>query len=202
MAVLQAMGTPFEMMVKNGIDGTSVEGATNLPYAIPNQRGAVVIHDTGLRVGYWRSVSHVMNVFANESFIDELAAAYALGGLEGEDRVRFYVLTPRGVFTTQTDREALGEPGAAAVDHDGVPAERTPLVGHGLGAQHPGRGPVGLQRVDDPQLVLRRDAGVDGDVPERRGARGVCERLEFAARDDAGAGGGGSSWAPASSPSC
>jgi hypothetical protein len=29
----------------------------------------------------------------------------------GEDRVRFYVLTPRGVFTTQTDREALGEPG-------------------------------------------------------------------------------------------
>ncbi len=28
-----------------------------------------------------------------------------------EDRVRFYVLTPRGVFTIQTDREALGEPG-------------------------------------------------------------------------------------------
>jgi hypothetical protein len=28
-----------------------------------------------------------------------------------EDRVRFYVLTPRGVFATETDREALGEPG-------------------------------------------------------------------------------------------
>jgi hypothetical protein len=28
-----------------------------------------------------------------------------------EDRVRFYVLTPRGVFTTETDREVLGEPG-------------------------------------------------------------------------------------------
>ena len=28
-----------------------------------------------------------------------------------EDRVRFYVLTPRGVFSTETDREALGEPG-------------------------------------------------------------------------------------------
>jgi hypothetical protein len=28
-----------------------------------------------------------------------------------EDRVRFYVLTPRGVFTTETDRGALGEPG-------------------------------------------------------------------------------------------
>src|SRR5216117_4438523 len=31
-------GTAFEsMMVKNGVDATSVEGAANLPYAIPNQ---------------------------------------------------------------------------------------------------------------------------------------------------------------------
>ncbi|HEX3553123.1 MAG TPA: hypothetical protein VIA62_07835 [Thermoanaerobaculia bacterium] len=29
--------------------------------------------------------------------------------LPGEDRVRFYVLTPRGVFTTETSRQALGE---------------------------------------------------------------------------------------------
>jgi len=35
----------------------------------------VVKHDAGLRVGYWRSVSHFQNAFANEGFIDELAAA-------------------------------------------------------------------------------------------------------------------------------
>jgi hypothetical protein len=29
-----------------------------------------------------------------------------------EDRVRFYVLTPRGVFSIETDREKLGEPGS------------------------------------------------------------------------------------------
>ncbi|HEX4961281.1 MAG TPA: hypothetical protein VF173_10620 [Thermoanaerobaculia bacterium] len=29
--------------------------------------------------------------------------------LPGDDRVRFYVLTPRGVFTTETSRQALGE---------------------------------------------------------------------------------------------
>ncbi len=29
--------------------------------------------------------------------------------LPGPDRVRFYVLTPRGVLTTETGREALGE---------------------------------------------------------------------------------------------
>ena len=49
--------------------------AAIVPYGIPNQRGSVVIHDTGLRVGYWRSVSHALNSFAYESFMDEMASA-------------------------------------------------------------------------------------------------------------------------------
>jgi isoquinoline 1-oxidoreductase subunit beta len=44
-------------------------------YEIPASRHDVVKHDAGLRVGYWRSVSHALNAFANESFIDELAIA-------------------------------------------------------------------------------------------------------------------------------
>ena len=44
-------------------------------YDIPASRHDVVKHDAGLRVGYWRSVSHALNVFANEGFMDELAAA-------------------------------------------------------------------------------------------------------------------------------
>lgn len=44
-------------------------------YEIPNTQHDLVIHDTGMRVGYWRAVSHNMNAFANESFMDELAAA-------------------------------------------------------------------------------------------------------------------------------
>ena len=50
-------GTPFEaMMVKDGIDATSVEGAANLPYAIPNL--AVELHSPtlGVPVLWWRSV--------------------------------------------------------------------------------------------------------------------------------------------------
>jgi isoquinoline 1-oxidoreductase subunit beta len=42
-------------------------------YDIPATKHDVVKHDAGLRVGYWRSVSHAFNAFANESFIDELA---------------------------------------------------------------------------------------------------------------------------------
>ena len=44
-------------------------------YNIPNTQHDLVIIDTGVRVGYWRAVSHNMNAFANESFMDELALA-------------------------------------------------------------------------------------------------------------------------------
>ena len=44
-------------------------------YEIPNTQHDLHITDTGIRVGYWRAVSHNMNAFANESFIDELAAS-------------------------------------------------------------------------------------------------------------------------------
>ncbi len=43
-------------------------------YEVPATRHDTVKHDAGLRVGFWRSVSHHQNVFANESFFDELAA--------------------------------------------------------------------------------------------------------------------------------
>jgi isoquinoline 1-oxidoreductase beta subunit len=69
-------GTPFEaFMVKDGIDDTSVEGAKELPYAIPNLR--VELHTTKLAVPtlWWRSVGHSHTAFVVESFLDELAHA-------------------------------------------------------------------------------------------------------------------------------
>jgi isoquinoline 1-oxidoreductase beta subunit len=47
--------------------------ALESPYSIAATQYDQVKHDAGIRVGYWRSVSHLMNTFANESFIDELA---------------------------------------------------------------------------------------------------------------------------------
>lgn len=69
-------GTPFEQfMVKNGIDATSVEGAANLPYAIPNM--SVELHTTtvGVPVLWWRSVGSTHTAFATEVFLDEIASA-------------------------------------------------------------------------------------------------------------------------------
>ncbi|HUJ85715.1 MAG TPA: xanthine dehydrogenase family protein molybdopterin-binding subunit [Burkholderiales bacterium] len=60
--------------VKDGVDPFMTE-AILVPYDIPNQSVATVIHETGLRVGYLRSVSHALNAFANETFIDEMAVA-------------------------------------------------------------------------------------------------------------------------------
>ncbi len=68
-------GTLMQGMVQKGIDPVSVEGAADLPYAVPNLR--VDLHTTTapVKVLWWRSVGHSNTAFAVESFIDECAAA-------------------------------------------------------------------------------------------------------------------------------
>jgi isoquinoline 1-oxidoreductase beta subunit len=73
----RAFGLP-----KDTLDPFMVEYAV-APYNIANTQHDLVIHDAGLRVGYWRAVSHNMNAFANECFVDELALA------AGKDPVEF-----------------------------------------------------------------------------------------------------------------
>src|SRR2546426_5181528 len=75
-------GTPFDAMVKNGVDATSVEGASTLPYAIPNI--TVELHTTsvGVPVLWWRSVGSTHTAFSTETFLDELAQAAGRDPLE------------------------------------------------------------------------------------------------------------------------
>ncbi|MFM0190150.1 xanthine dehydrogenase family protein molybdopterin-binding subunit [Paraburkholderia nemoris] len=69
-------GTPFaSVMVKNGIDGTSVEGAANLAYAIPNVSVELTTTQTGVPVLWWRVVGSSHTAFAVEAFMDEAAHA-------------------------------------------------------------------------------------------------------------------------------
>src|SRR5437879_13514049 len=46
-----------------------------MPYAVPNVHVDYLLTDTGIPVGFWRSVNNSYNAFAVESFIDELAHA-------------------------------------------------------------------------------------------------------------------------------
>ena len=57
------------------IDETSVEGAADMPYDFPNLQVDWIRKDTGVPVGFWRSVGHSHTAFAVECFLDELAAA-------------------------------------------------------------------------------------------------------------------------------
>jgi isoquinoline 1-oxidoreductase beta subunit len=70
-----AAGSPFAAMIKDGVDPTSVEGASNLPYAVPNLKIDLTTTEVGVPVLWWRSVGSTHTAYVMETFIDELAAA-------------------------------------------------------------------------------------------------------------------------------
>jgi len=93
-------------------DGLMTEAGVAL-YDIPASRHDVVKHDAGVRVGYWRAVSHNMNAFANETFIDECAAvagkdpvAYRLSLLNSQPRMA-------NVLKQAAEKAGWGKPAAA-----------------------------------------------------------------------------------------
>jgi isoquinoline 1-oxidoreductase beta subunit len=72
------VGTPVGLKFgpqRDGWDGSLVDGAENMPYAIPNLRVDLVPVDFPIPRGYWRSVGLSHNPFAIECFLDEIAAA-------------------------------------------------------------------------------------------------------------------------------
>ncbi|MDP9939296.1 xanthine dehydrogenase family protein molybdopterin-binding subunit [Ectopseudomonas alcaliphila] len=70
-------GTSMEpFLVKDGIDHTSVEGISNLSYAVPNLR-VELSTPTNIKVPvlWWRSVGHTHTGYVAETMIDEAAVA-------------------------------------------------------------------------------------------------------------------------------
>lgn len=79
-----AVGTPFEsVMVKDGVDATSVEGAREIPYDIANFHCDLHTVNSPVPVLWWRSVGHSHTGYAVECFIDELLEATGQDPVEG-----------------------------------------------------------------------------------------------------------------------
>ena len=57
------------------MDKSALECAIEMPYSIPNAHVEYVMANTAIPITWWRSVYASQNVFAVESFIDELAIA-------------------------------------------------------------------------------------------------------------------------------
>jgi isoquinoline 1-oxidoreductase beta subunit len=112
-------GTAMAGMMRDGIDPESVEGAADLPYAVPNL--LVDLHtptDIGVPVLWWRSVGGSHTAYSKETFIDEVAVA------AGKDPVAFRLSLldkePRhaGVLKLAAEKAGWGTPLTAGANGD------------------------------------------------------------------------------------
>jgi len=103
--------TPFEgAMVKDGVDLAAVEGAADMPYAIPNLLVTWHRAPDGVPTLWWRSVGHSHTAFVVESFLDELA--HATGKDPYEFRRRLLMKHPRhtAVLELAAQKSGWGKP--------------------------------------------------------------------------------------------
>jgi isoquinoline 1-oxidoreductase beta subunit len=100
--------------LKDGLDGDAVEGAVNIPYAIPNLRVEYAqTEPKALNLGWWRGVGPNNAVFAIESMMDDLAkkagkdpVAFRLAHLGNEPRLK-------AILQTASEKSGWGKPLAA-----------------------------------------------------------------------------------------
>src|SRR5438034_9539384 len=107
------MARVFPNFVKNGLDGEAVEGGVGMPYAVPNVHVDYVLTDTGIPVGFWRSVNNSFNAFAVESFIDECAAAAKADPFEYRRGLLTNAPRHRGVLELAAAKAGWGPPAPA-----------------------------------------------------------------------------------------
>jgi isoquinoline 1-oxidoreductase subunit beta len=100
-------------------DRSTVDGALFPFYGLPNRSIENLTVDSGVPVGFWRSVGYSLNCFFVESFIDELAAAAGAKPLDYRARLlaaagEYEPAKRAAVLLDQMGRYDLGNPLAPA----------------------------------------------------------------------------------------
>jgi isoquinoline 1-oxidoreductase beta subunit len=101
-----------------GVDDSTVEAAVNYPYGVPNVSVTYTRQEIGIDVGYMRSVSHALNCFVIESFMDEAAAAAGRNPLDF--RLELLDRKPRHKRVLQTAAKRAGWGDAPHGRHQGI----------------------------------------------------------------------------------
>src|SRR5258706_1887360 len=86
---INAGGPMAELLIKDGIDSTSVEGVDKTIYDLPMLAGSLHSPTVAVRPLWWRSVGSTHTAYVMETMIDELASA------AGRDPVALRLSLPR-----------------------------------------------------------------------------------------------------------
>jgi isoquinoline 1-oxidoreductase beta subunit len=108
----------FPPVVEKMIDPFAIEAAANFLYAVPNVSVDYIRHEIGINVGYWRSVSHALNCFVVESFMDELAHSAGTDPFEFRRALLGKQPRARRVLEAAAAKAGWGKPGPGR--HQGI----------------------------------------------------------------------------------
>jgi isoquinoline 1-oxidoreductase beta subunit len=92
------------------VDGTAIEGLPTSAYVLAAPRYGWTRTDAGVPVTFWRSVGRSQNVFALESFIDELAAAAHTDPLDYRRKLLTGNARARNVLEIAARKSSWGKP--------------------------------------------------------------------------------------------
>jgi isoquinoline 1-oxidoreductase beta subunit len=102
--------TMFAAMIKDGVDATSVEGASTMAYAIPNIKVELSTTKNGVPVLWWRVVGSSHTVYAVEAFIDEVAHAAGEDGFAFRRRLLQQHPRMKAVLELAAEKAGWGTP--------------------------------------------------------------------------------------------
>lgn len=95
---------------RDGLDETAVLGAAGLPYDIPRVRIEYVAASTPVPIGWWRGTYDSLNAFANECFLDEIAAALGEDPYRLRRRLLHKAPRQRAVLDLAAEKAGWGAP--------------------------------------------------------------------------------------------
>ena len=76
-------GGPMAQMMEKGLDPTSYEGSTKMPYNLADARVGWVQQESPVSVLWWRSVGHTHTGYATEVFLDMILEAQGKDPVQG-----------------------------------------------------------------------------------------------------------------------